>query len=272
MKFKIGFAYDSDNHVRDKNDRSIQPETVPPRKSVVQVRFPGRSSTLAYYNDMFDLHPGDLVYVDGKLEGKQGRIIEVNYNFKIKISEYKRVTAVVDTDVKGKFHYAGSHFVTFDTNAIPASKIAEWFKAPAKAEDEFISGNDDSSFCMEKLGEMKVSAAVAERGNDYYLDNKVRYISVDGTHGYAIVEGSEAYEVEFEYRNGKISNLVCSCFCSYNCKHEVAAMLQLRETLDVIEKHYAAQYEDSGYFAAMLKGTLFSFAVDGKENGSFTLA
>ena len=272
MKFKIGFAHDSDNVARNEKYDHEHHGTVPPKKSVVQVRFPGRSSTLAYYNDMFDLHPGDLVYVDGKLEGKQGRVIEINYNFKIKISEYKRVTAVVDTDVKGKFYYAGSHFVTFDSDVIPAHKVAAWFKAPAKEDDEFISGNDDSSFCMEKLGEMKVSAAVAERGNDYYLDNKVRYISVDGTHGYAIVEGSEAYEVEFEYCNGAISNLVCSCFCSYNCKHEVAAMLQLRETLDVIEKHYAAQYEDSGYFAAVLKGTLFSFAVDGKETGSFTLA
>ena len=271
MKFKIGFVYNSDNVTRNEKDIHEQHETAPPRKSVVQVRFPGRSTTLAYYNDMFDLHPGDLVYVDGKLEGKQGRIIEVNYNFKIKISEYKRVTAVVDTDVKGKFYYAGSHFVTFDANAIPVSKIAAWFKAPAKADDEFISSNDDSSFCMEKIGDMKVSAAVAERGNDYYLDNKVRYISVDGTHGYAIVEGSEAYEVEFEYRSGKISNLVCSCFCSYNCKHEVAAMLQLRETLDLIEKHYMAQYESAGYFAAVLKGTLFSFAVDTKETGSFTL-
>ena len=31
-----------------------------------------------------------------------------------------------------------------------------------------------------------------------------------------VIEGSEAYEVEFEYRNGEISQLICSCFCSYN--------------------------------------------------------
>ena len=88
---------------------------------------------------------------------------------------------------------------------------------------------------------------------------------------YAIVEGSEAYEVEFEYDNGEISKLTCSCFCSYHCKHEIAAMLQLRETLKVIEKNYAAEYESSGYFAAVTKGTLFAFAIDGKESGSFEL-
>ena len=39
------------------------------------------------YNDLFDLHPGDLVYVDGKLEGHRGRVTDVNYNFKIKVSD-----------------------------------------------------------------------------------------------------------------------------------------------------------------------------------------
>ena len=59
--------------------------------------------------------------------------------------------------------------------------------------------------------------------------------------------------------------------CSYNCKHEFAAMLQLRETLELIEKNYGDEYERTGYFAAVNKGTLFAFAIDGKDNGSFTL-
>ena len=48
-------------------------------------------------------------------------------------------------------------------------------------------------------------------------------------------------------------------------------MLQLKETLELIEKHYAAEYERTGYFAAVTKGTLFAFAIDGKETGSFTI-
>ena len=138
-------------------------------------------------------------------------------------------------------------------------------------EDEFISGNDDTSFNLNNLTDMKVSANVAERGHEYYIENKVRYISIDGNKGYAIVEGSESYEVEFEYQDGEISHLVCSCFCSYNCKHEFAAMLQLRETLQIIEKSYADKFEQTGYFAAVNKGTLFAFAIDGKDNGSFKL-
>lgn len=271
MGFKIGFTADDTEKELAASASTVPQQTAAPRKSVVQVYFAGRNITPTYYNDRFDLHRGDMVYVDGKLEGLCGRVTDVNYNFKIKISDYKRVIAVADTAVKGRFFMAGSHFVTFDTEALPIGKAVTWFKAPANDEDEFISGSDDTSFCLDDLSDMRVSAAVAERGNEYYFDNKVRYICIDGTKGYAIVEGSEAYEVEFEYRNGEISNLTCSCFCTCNCKHEFAAMLQLRETLKLIENHYSDEYERTGYFAAINKSTLFAFAVNGKDTGSFTL-
>ena len=99
----------------------------------------------------------------------------------------------------------------------------------------------------------------------------MRYLCLDGNKGYAIVEGTRAYEVDFEYQDGKISGLVCDCFCSYNCKHEFAAMLQLRETLRLITKHYENEYKQNGYFAAIAKGTLFLFAIYEKETGTLTL-
>lgn len=271
MAFKIGFAAENPAQKSTEATYTVPQQTTAPRKSVVQIYFADRHMTLAYYNDQFDLHCGDMVYVDGKLEGLRGRVTEVNYNFKIKISDYKRVIAVVDTAVHGRFFMAGSHFVTFDREALPRNKVLSWFKAPAKEEDEYISGSDDTTFRLDDLGGMKVSSAIAERGHEYYIDNKVKYISLDGSKGFALVEGGEVYEVEFEYRNGEISQLTCSCFCSYNCKHEVAAMLQLRETLELIEKYYGDEYERTGYFAAMKKSTLFAFAFVDKEVGSFTL-
>ncbi len=271
MAFKIGFASERSENKPGETARTAPQQTATPRKSVAQVYFAGRNTTLAYYNDRFDLHRGDMVYVEGKLEGVRGCVTEVNYNFKIKVSDYKRVIAVVDTTVSGRFFMAGSHFVTFDRAALPASKAVGWFKAPVKEEDEFVSGRDDTAFNLQEPGSMNVSSAVADRGREYFMENKVKYVCVDGAKGYAIVEGSEAYEVEFEYRDGQISALTCSCFCSYICKHEFAAMLQLRETLELIEKNYADEYERTGYFAAVSKGTLFAFAVDGKETGSLTL-
>lgn len=268
---KIGFnAEPFDNESAEAE--SIKPmEQSVPKRSVVQVYFAERNMKLAYYNDRFDLKCGDLVYVDGKLEGILGRVTEVSYNFKIKVSDYKRVIALVDTNVKGQFFMAGSHFVSFDRNALPAGKVINWFKAPSDEEEEFVSGNDGTAFSLENLNEMNVSSAAAERGHKYYMENRVRYICIDGTHGYAIVEGSKAYEVEFQYNNSEISGLTCSCFCSGNCKHQFAAMLQLRETLEIIENQYAEGYSRTGYFAAVHKGTLFAFAVDGKDSGGFVL-
>ena len=71
-----------------------------PVKSVVQVFFPDRNASYAYFNDRFDLQPGDLVYVEGKLEGFQGRVESVSHNFKIKLSDYKRVIGRAETSKK----------------------------------------------------------------------------------------------------------------------------------------------------------------------------
>ena len=272
MAFKIsGFGAGAQEKKEMIPTYQEESKTIVPRKSLVQVRFPGKGMPLTYYNDLFDLKVGDRVYVDGKLEGQLGCITEISYNFKIKLSDYKKVIAVVDTTVHGEFHMAGSHFVTFDPSTLPVHQIALWFKAPIKEDEEVISSTDDSSFRLEDLKSMNISTAVAERGHDYYMENRVRYICLDGAKGLAIVEGSESYVVEFEYRNGEISHLICECPCGYTCKHEFAAILQLRETLEIIDKHYAEEYERAGYFAAITKGALFAFAIDGKDTGSFTL-
>ena len=85
------------------------------------------------------------------------------------------------------------------------------------------------------------------------------------------MEGSEPYIVEFVYENGLVSDLTCTCFCNYPCKHQFAAMLQLKETLDLIMKHYKEQYEKNEYFTAISKGAFLNFVMDGKESGSFVM-
>lgn len=267
-KYPIGFTTTSDNEVTVPNSNDIiatQSNTA--RKSVVRVYFPVRNMTLSYYNDMFDLHKGDIVYVDGKLEGLQGRIVDITYSFKIKLSDYKRVIAVADTSVKGQLYFAGSHIISFDPEALPFEKVKTWFSAPA-ADEEYVIGESGESFPLDDLGEMKISHEIAERGNEYYTDNRVCYISVDGTRGKAIVTGGENYIVEFTYNNGEISNLVCSCFCSYSCKHEFAVMLQLRECLEIIEKEYNELYCD--YFAAISKGEFINTIFNNRQIGKIS--
>ena len=271
MSFRIGFATDNYEENFNETEYSDKRESIAPRKCIAEVYFSDRNITLSYYNDKFDLNCGDTVYVDGKMEGIRGCVTDVNYNFRIKVSDYKRIISVADTNVKGRFFFSGSHFITFDRKALPAEKVTTWFWAPPTEDEEIVCSTDDSSFLLNDLSSMKISHAIADRGRDYYIRNKVRYICIDGKKGYAIISGSQTYEVDFEYHNGEISKLTCSCFCSYNCKHEFATMLQLKDLLEIISKHHSAEYENTNYFAAIENCSFFSFAIDGKETGSFTL-
>lgn len=111
----------------------------------------------------------------------------MNYNFKVKVSDYKKVIALVDTDIKGKLFSAGSHFITFDRKALPKEKIKLWFIPPETGNGETVTGRDNSCFDLGNLKSMKVSAETAERGYNYYAENKVVYLSLEDDKGYAIV-------------------------------------------------------------------------------------
>lgn len=135
MTYKIGFLAE---HKKSKAADAFggKPAPAAPRRSLVSVYFPQRNLDLAYYNDKFDLHVGDTVYVDGKLEGMRGRVTAVNYCFKIKLYDYKRVIALVDTEVHGELFSAGSHFVTLDPCALAREKVRLWYMSPEAPEDE----------------------------------------------------------------------------------------------------------------------------------------
>lgn len=268
MAFQIGFMAEHGSPAETAVE-NIAREAVAPRKSVVQVSFPDCAHPLRYYNDRFDLREGDRVFVEGSQAGVPGRVISVTYGFKIKLSEYKRVIAVADTAVQGEVFSAGTHLVSFDSQTIPSARVRGWFLPPVDEEDEVSSG-DDRTFSLAELSRMGVTPAIAQRGGDYYERSRVRYLELRGERGFAIVEGERHYEIEFEYRSGEVSGLLCSCPCAYTCKHEFAAMLQLRETLEYIEKNHPEALE-RGYFAAVEKGSFLSIVMGGEGTQRITL-
>lgn len=270
MSFKIGFSAEPERKQNYPDITAPKEYKTKAKKSVVDVFFPDRHLTCSYYNDMFDLKCGDIVYVDGKLEGLRGRVTNVNYTFKIKLSDYKRVIGVADTEVIGEFHLAGSHFITTDGGALKFEQIITWFKAPSDENEEFVSGEGDEVFNITNLGDMDLDKATADRGYDYFVENKVVYIELDHGKGRAIVLGSKPYEVEFNFANGDISSLVCNCFCTGACKHEFAAMLQLRETLNIIAENYKFIDLDD-YLAIVSKVVFFENAIGSKTKGNFTI-
>ena len=170
MAFKIGFTAEYDEN-KPEEIQTTEPVHTNPRKSVVRVYFPERNMSFSYYNDKFDLHCKDNVYVEGKMEGYRGVVAEVNYNFKIKLSKYKRVIGLVDSNVSGELHIAGSHLFTTDRNTLTFEKVITWFKAPVNDEDEYESGEDDNEFNINNLSDMNIDSSIAERGYKYFIDN-----------------------------------------------------------------------------------------------------
>ena len=268
MLSKIGFVVDNVEERAELQEMN-QERTIVPRKSVVEVYFPDRRMTLSYFNDQFDLLVNDVVFVDGKLEGLRGIVRSVNYDFKIKLSEYKKVIRVVDTTVKGELYITPYRYMAFDRKTLNYKKVSSWFVC--KNEEDYEVGGSDKTFPLNDLSEMNIQRHIAERGHDYYMQNNVVFLELDGNKGRAIVEGSKVYDVEFNYENGMISNLVCDCFCPYTCKHQFAVMLQLRECLEDIEKLYKKEYESTGYFASIFKPTLHTFAINNKQSGKLVL-
>lgn len=266
-KYPIGFGGAKKEEER-KQDTIRYTEEKVPRKSVVRVFFPHRGMGWSYYNDSFDLKVGDIVYVDGKLEGYKGHITEVNYSFKIKVSDYKKVIAVVDTNVSGDMYFSNCDILSFDREAIPYSKVISWFKAPCCDEEYEVGSDDSESFPLDNLSMMNISQGIAESGYEYYSDERVKYVELCNGKGRAIVEGSDTYEVEFNYNDGEISSLKCSCFCTGCCKHEFSVMLKLQDILKTAEENYKDEY--FGYFACISKDVFFGMVLSKKESGKIS--
>ena len=266
MKKIFGFTDASENGENGFFESDIRTENTNAVRSVVSVFFPDRHMTLSYYNDMFNLHKGDLVYVEGKLEGLQGQVVDISYNFKIKLSDYMRVIAVVDSSVSGRFYNSESYFISFDRENLPREKALLWFKAPSVDEEEYVTGHGEGPCVyIDDLDSFDVSLEIRKRGINYFFEDKVAYLSVDKNKGYAIVEGTSVYEVEFDYYDGEITNIYCDCPCCYNCKHEVAALYLLKQELDYIKKSYSEIYTD--YFCAVKKTRLMKMLFVNNEAG-----
>lgn len=270
MSFIIGFTPGSDNKKKAEREQDTA-KTIIPRKSLVRVYFAERGFSCTYYNDLFDLNEGDIVFVEGKCEGYRGIVTEVSYNFKIRLSDYKRVVSIGYTNVTGELYLSDTHYLAFDRGVLDHEKVLSWYKSLFDDEDELVSNTDKVSFTLSDFKGFKVSPNIYERGEDYYLQDRVVCIELDSTQGRAIVEGSKVYTVEFTYKNGEITLLLCDCYCVGVCKHQVAAMLQLRDLVKSIDEEYEDKLRTEEYVCAVQQSVFNKIVLNKKNLTKITL-
>ena len=168
---------------REETQKTLRKTEIKP--TIVQIFFPDRNRTLAYYNDRFDLRVGDIVFVDGKLEGLRGQVTAVSTRFKVKAEDYKRVIGVADTRVVGRFFQADAFLITFEPQVLSWKQFCSWAKPPAEDEIEYYISYDEEGFPLDDFSRMKVSKEVLERGG-YYRENRVVYLCLDGGQGWPL--------------------------------------------------------------------------------------
>lgn len=234
-----------------------------PDMYLAEVRFDNTRETGTFIVEHMEIYEGDLVYVTGPMQDKVGTVIDVTYHCKIRPSKYERVVAKIDTDLYGNFIPLEHMWVTFDHQCMNKDKMRLWFLSPM-TDGECVDSNGFAPFGLHELDSFPISDIRAERGESYYEEHRVVYICLDKGKGYAIVQGSEYYEVTFTYIDNKIHDILCNCYCEGHCKHEYAVLLQLQDVIGHWLMDYNSNYSESEYMAAIDKTVVWNMSVSRK--------
>jgi len=133
-----------------------------PRNSVVQVTFGERNGTYSYYNDQFDLHRGDFVYVEGEFEGMIGYVLDVHYNFKAKRSVFKRVVSRLNVEQLDRPLLGGERLLFFDRKVLDPEKAALILGVRKDDDDDdYYIGSGDPAFSMDNMEDVTSPASTS---------------------------------------------------------------------------------------------------------------
>ena len=235
--------------------------------TLVQVYFVAKDDAFLYLCEDIILHEGDHVCVSGKMKDTLGIVVDVRHQFKVRPSKYERVIAKIDTQLQGEFKIFNRLLLSFDRKSLGKEKISQWFFSP-QGEEPYISTYRPAPFPLDDLTQFPIEHARLERGLQYYKEQRVVYMCIDDRYGYAIVRGSEHYEVEFEYNNGIIEDISCSCYCDGHCKHEFAVLLELQYMLQIVEREFKNEYSKNRYVATIDKDVVWQMSVRWTNKGT----
>lgn len=254
MKNIIGFTDSAKGSEIEKPETII--EEAKPVRSIVSVQFDNIDRELSYYNDRFDLQPGDRVFVAGRFFGIPGTVTGVSTCFKINTAIYKKVLAKPDTKIKGCFIQVNDKMVSFDTTLTPERFEALVISPPdPDSEDvpgEIVCGEGWSLPLFDFESSDYVSEITIKKAFDYCCEGHVKYLSLNDGTGTAFIEGTHYYRVDFEFDGSDVSGLYCDCPYPEPmlCKHQVAVLITLRMLLmqDELEGKENFTAVDSNFF------------------------
>ncbi|MBP3328736.1 MAG: hypothetical protein J6L91_07500 [Clostridia bacterium] len=255
MKFKLGFSLKDENE----NEETVTAEAAETEKSdcvrsVVNVRF-ADGRILPYYNDSFNLQKGDCVYVDGKLAGRIGTVIDVTTRFKVDLEYYKRVVAKLNFDFHGEFVKINTLMVSFDKKALPFEQVKSWYFPPKEKEQEFFTGDGYTFDLLED--EAYLDFKVAKKAAELLDNGGLKYLSIIDGVGRAIIGNENLHIVEFRYNAETcvLTDIFCDCLAFGLCKHCVAVCLALHTLIN------DEQYDEEKSFCALDNFTFFENAI-----------
>lgn len=200
-------------------------------RSLVSISFESCSRALTYYNDQYDLKEGDRVFVSGEKEGEVGVVKSVTTKFRIRASEYQKVVSIAQTPIHGSYHPFADKMLSYDSNALAPDEFRKWILPPedvCEMNDDIIVGDGyviplDEPGAAEDLDNPKV----LDRAIEYCKEGAIGYVTIRDGIGKAFVEGTKWYEVDFELRNGYITEAYCGCPYPGLCKHLLAVAITL---------------------------------------------
>lgn len=212
---------------------------------VVTVRF-YNGKEYPYYNDKFELEIGDKVYVDGKLYGQLGTVVDKTYQFKVSQSFYKYVINKLDFNVHGTFAKADGFMIAKDNDIVDNGQFVAWFKPPFVPTDE--DPNPEEFFVGEgytqKFGAFEFNGDTIEDAVDLLDDFALKGILVKDGVGVAVMQNNHTHIIDFKIDGESITDMYCDCIDAYFCEHLAAVCI----AIDMFIKNNFIAAND-GFFA-----------------------
>ncbi|MCI6360592.1 MAG: hypothetical protein MR773_01865 [Eubacterium coprostanoligenes] len=230
------------------------------KSCVVTVRFEN-GKEYPYFNDRFELEKGDKVFVDGKLFGKLGTVIDKTYQFKVSKSFYKYVINKLDFDVHSDFEPAFGFMIAKGNDIVDNDQFVSWFKPPFIPTDEdpipeeYFIGEGYS----QKIGELEIDGDTIQEAVNILHDDALKGILVKDGVGVAVMKDSDkTHIIDFKINGDSITDMYCDCMDAYFCEHLAGFCIVL--DMFIKDKHITT---DDSFFA--ICEDWFVKIIDGKK-------